>query len=103
MKRSFQTEDFQREIGIIEVSLMILRSFKFIYFKFMFQRLNHPNIVKIEGVLEEPNLMLVMEYVEHGSLSSYLRLHEDELVDETNRLLKYALDIAQVILLLLIL
>jgi len=76
MKRSFQTEDFQREIGIIE-------------------RLNHPSIVKIEGVLEEPNLMLVMEYVEFGSLSSYLRLHEDELISETNRLLKYALDIAQ--------
>jgi len=52
--------------------------------------------VKIEGVLEEPNLMLVMEYVEFGSLSSYLRLHEDELVDETSRLLKYSLDIAQV-------
>lgn len=61
-----------------------------------FQRLNHPNIVKIEGVLEEPNLMLVMEYVEYGSLSSYLRLHEDELMDETNKLLKYSLDIAQV-------
>lgn len=39
-----------------------------------------------------------MEYIELGSLSSYLRLHEDELVDETNRLLKYSLDIAQVIL-----
>ncbi|XP_026815515.1 tyrosine-protein kinase hopscotch [Rhopalosiphum maidis] len=76
MKRSFQTEDFQREIGIIE-------------------GLSHPNIVEIEGVLEEPNLMLVMEYIELGSLSSYLRLHEDELVEETNRLLKYALDIAQ--------
>jgi len=63
----------------------------------MFQGLNHPNIVKIEGVLEEPNLMLVMEYVEFGSLSSYMRLHEDELVDETNRLLKYSLDIAEVI------
>lgn len=42
--------------------------------------------------------MLVMEYIELGSLSSYLRLHEDELVEETNRLLKYSLDIAQVIL-----
>jgi len=39
-----------------------------------------------------------MEYIELGSLSSYLRLHEDELVEETNRLLKYSLDIAQVIL-----
>lgn len=42
--------------------------------------------------------MLVMEYVEFGSLSGYLRLHEDELVEETNRLLKYSLDIAEVIL-----
>jgi len=42
--------------------------------------------------------MLVMEYIELGSLSSYLQLHEDELVEETNRLLKYSLDIAQVIL-----
>lgn len=41
--------------------------------------------------------MLVMEYVELGSLSSYLRLHEDELIEETNKLLKYSLDIAQVI------
>lgn len=41
--------------------------------------------------------MLVMEYIELGSLSSYLRLHEDELVEETNTLLKYSLDIAQVI------
>lgn len=41
--------------------------------------------------------MLVMEYVELGSLSNYLRLHEDELKKETNRLLKYSLDIAQVI------
>jgi len=39
-----------------------------------------------------------MEYIELGSLSSYLRLHEYELVEETNRLLKYSLDIAQVIL-----
>lgn len=61
--------------------------------------MNHPNIVKIEGVLEEPNLMLVMEYVEFGSLSSYLRLHEDELIEETNILLKYSLDVAQVIIL----
>lgn len=53
--------------------------------------------MKIEGVLEEPNLMLVMEYIELGSLSSYLRLHEDKLIDETNTLLKYSLDIAQVI------
>lgn len=47
--------------------------------------------------------MLVMEYIELGSLSSYLRLHEDELVEETNRLLKYSLDIAQVIFINIIL
>lgn len=42
--------------------------------------------------------MLVMEYIDFGSLSSYLRLHKDELVEETNKLLKYSLDIAQVII-----
>lgn len=41
-----------------------------------------------------------MEYVEFGSLSSYLRLHEDELMEETNILLKYSLDVAKVIVLL---
>ncbi|XP_050532080.1 tyrosine-protein kinase hopscotch [Daktulosphaira vitifoliae] len=76
MKRSFQIEDFQREITII-------------------QQLDHKNIVRIEGVLEEPNLMLIMEYVEFGSLNNYLRLHKDDLLNNTNQLLKYSLDVAQ--------
>ncbi|XP_050436831.1 tyrosine-protein kinase hopscotch-like [Adelges cooleyi] len=76
MKKSFQLEDFQREITII-------------------QQLNHPNIVKIEGVIEEPNLMLIMEFVEFGSLNTYLRIHENELFEETNQLLKYSLDVAK--------
>lgn len=38
-----------------------------------------------------------MEYIKFGSLSSYLRAHENELLEGTNLLLKYSLDIAQVI------
>ena len=58
------------------------------------QTLDHPNIVKILGVLQEPEISLVMEFVQHGSLQSYLKIHKETLSDE--RLLRYALNIAQV-------
>ncbi|XP_050438365.1 tyrosine-protein kinase hopscotch-like isoform X2 [Adelges cooleyi] len=76
MNKSYQMENFQRDITTL-------------------QRLDHPNIVKFEGVLEEPNLMLIMEYIEFGSLNTYLKTHKKELFDKTNLLLKYSLDIAQ--------
>lgn len=38
-----------------------------------------------------------MEFVEFGSLNTYLRIHENELFEETNQLLKYSLDVAKVI------
>ncbi|XP_046399545.1 tyrosine-protein kinase JAK2 [Ischnura elegans] len=67
-------EDFQREIDIMKT-------------------LRHPNIVEIKGVLEEGDVSLVMEYVKHGSLLSYLKINRDTLTDQT--LLKFALDVAE--------
>ncbi|KAF5272860.1 hypothetical protein FQR65_LT00456 [Abscondita terminalis] len=67
-------QDFEREIAIMKT-------------------LKHPNIVEILGVLEEPEISLVMEFVHHGSLQSYLKIHRDYLT--TKQLLKYACDIAQ--------
>lgn len=67
-------QDFEREIDIM-------------------QNLKHPNIVEIFGVLKNPEISLVMEFVQHGSLQSYLKIHKESLTMQT--LLKYALDIAK--------
>ncbi|XP_018575344.1 tyrosine-protein kinase hopscotch [Anoplophora glabripennis] len=67
-------QDFEREINIMKA-------------------LNHPNIVEILGVLREPEVSLVMEFVQHGSLQSYLKINKEKLED--GQLLKYALDIAK--------
>ncbi|XP_074036621.1 tyrosine-protein kinase hopscotch isoform X2 [Leptinotarsa decemlineata] len=67
-------QDFEREINIMK-------------------SLKHPNIVEILGVLREPEISLVMEFVHHGSLQSYLKIYR-ELLQEA-QLLKYALDIAK--------
>lgn len=74
-KRALETDinDFEREITIMKT-------------------LNHPNVVKILGVISEPEVCLVMEYVKHGSLQSYLAIHKQELTHR--RLLGFALDIA---------
>lgn len=56
------------------------------------QTLKHPNVVEILGVISEPEVCLVMEYVKHGSLQSYLTIHKQELTHK--RLLGFALDIA---------
>lgn len=58
------------------------------------QGLKHPNIVEIKGVIQDPEISLVMEYVQHGCLQSYLKIHNDTLQEET--LLKFALDVAKV-------
>lgn len=68
-------QDFEREISIMKT-------------------LKHPNIVEILGVLQEPEVSLVMEFVQHGSLQSYLKIYRESL--STKQLLKYALDIAEV-------
>ncbi|XP_003706470.2 tyrosine-protein kinase hopscotch isoform X1 [Megachile rotundata] len=65
--------DFEREIAIMKT-------------------LKHPNVVEILGVISEPEVCLVMEYVKHGSLQSYLLIHKQELSHK--RLLGFALDIA---------
>ncbi|CAK9807573.1 Tyrosine-protein kinase hopscotch [Anthophora plagiata] len=65
--------DFEREIAIMKT-------------------LKHPNVVQILGVISEPEVYLVMEYVKHGSLQSYLAIHKQELT--YRRLLGFALDIA---------
>ncbi|KZC14013.1 Tyrosine-protein kinase JAK2 [Dufourea novaeangliae] len=66
-------QDFEREIAIMKT-------------------LKHPNVVEILGVISEPEVCLVMEYVKHGSLQSYLAIHKQELTHR--RLLGFALDIA---------
>ncbi|KAL1488030.1 hypothetical protein ABEB36_015403 [Hypothenemus hampei] len=55
--------------------------------------LNHPNIVEILGVTSEPDLQLVMEFMPHGSLQSYLKYNKDKL--DSNQLLNFARDIAR--------
>ena len=50
--------------------------------------------MKIIGRVQDPELCLVLEYVEHGSLKTYLHIHKEQLT--SHHLLKYALDIAQV-------
>ncbi|KAG5896414.1 hypothetical protein JTB14_022497 [Gonioctena quinquepunctata] len=67
-------QDFEREIDIMK-------------------SLKHPNIVEILGVLREPEISLVMEFVHHGSLQSYLKIYKESLQEA--QLLKYALDIAK--------
>lgn len=67
-------QDFEREINIMK-------------------SLNHPNIVQIFGVLREPEISLVMEFVHHGSLQCYLKIYKESLLEV--QLLKYALDIAK--------
>ncbi|KAF7271454.1 hypothetical protein GWI33_015675 [Rhynchophorus ferrugineus] len=66
-------EDFEREIKIMKT-------------------LKHPNIVEILGVLRDPEILLVMEFVQHGSLQSYLKINRETL--QTKQLLKYASNIA---------
>lgn len=67
--------DFEREINIMKT-------------------LEHPNVVQIKGVVQEPEVNLVMEFVQHGSLKSYLQIHRDKLLPDKH-LLKFALDVAR--------
>ncbi|XP_063222235.1 tyrosine-protein kinase hopscotch [Bacillus rossius redtenbacheri] len=67
-------QDFEREISIMKA-------------------LKHENIVEIKGVILEPEISLVMEYVQHGSLQSFLKIHKESLTKR--QLLKFALDVAK--------
>ncbi|XP_013776331.1 tyrosine-protein kinase JAK2-like [Limulus polyphemus] len=57
------------------------------------KNLQHKNIVEIKGVVEEPEMMLVMEFVEKGSLLAYLNMYKDHLTHQ--QLLKFASDVAE--------
>jgi len=50
--------------------------------------------VQIIGVIQEPEITLVMEFVQHGSLQSYLKIHQETLSQA--QLLEFALDVAKV-------
>lgn len=60
----------------------------------LFQSLNHNNIVNILGYSWKPDVMIVMEYLEEGSLNYYLKFQGDKLA--ITHLLIYARDIATV-------
>lgn len=66
-------KDFEREIRIM-------------------QRLKHPNIVKIIAWMDQPQILIVMEYVRHRSFLMYLSSQSPLLTNQ--RLLKFAKDIA---------
>lgn len=56
--------------------------------------LNHPNIVKIIGCVEDPQINIIMEYVKHRSFIMYIHAQRPNLTNR--RLLKFAADIALV-------
>lgn len=89
-------QDFEREIAIMKVFLYKVFSLYVTYILTFIQTLEHPNIVQIIGVIQEPEITLVMEFVQHGSLQSYLKIHQETLSQA--QLLKFALDVAKVCL-----
>lgn len=70
-----QFKDFQREAKIMKT-------------------LNCKNIVKIYGFLDHPKLLIIMEYMNHGSLLVYLSYHRPNLT--VNNLMNFAKNIANV-------
>lgn len=86
--------DFYREINIMKVRTGQLVDVIPFLTVFRSQSLDHPNIVRILGILHDPDLQLVMEYVPHGSLQSYLKINRDSLGPK--KLLIFAADIATV-------
>lgn len=73
-----QFRDFQREAKIMKT-------------------LEHENIVKIYGFREEP-LLIIMEYMNYGSLLTYLSIHRPDL--KVENLLDFAANIAKVTILI---
>lgn len=71
---SSQQEDFDQEINIAKT-------------------LKHPNIVEILGVVYNPEILLIMEFVPLGSLKSYLNMHQSDITQ--HQLLNYAVDVAR--------
>lgn len=59
-------------------------------------KLHHPNIVVCLGACVEPGkLMLILEYLEYGSLYDFLRSKHAEKVLNYSKVLKFATDIAR--------
>lgn len=71
---SSQQEDFDQEINIAK-------------------NLKHRNIVEILGVVYNPEILLIMEFVPLGSLKSYLNMHQSDITQL--QLLNYAVDVAR--------
>jgi Janus kinase 2 len=87
-------QDFEREIAIMKVFVINIFMVHLTYPAIFIQTLEHPNIVQIIGVIQEPEITLVMEFVQHGSLQSYLKIHQETLSQA--QLLKFAHDVAKV-------
>ncbi|XP_028968727.1 tyrosine-protein kinase SYK-like [Galendromus occidentalis] len=56
------------------------------------KELDHPNIVKMVGVVRDSDTLMVMEFLELGSLPAYLELNKRSLGDR--ELIKFSCDIA---------
>ncbi|CAG7733213.1 unnamed protein product [Allacma fusca] len=67
-----EQEEFQREYQIL-------------------QSLNHPNIVEVKGVVYDPSLLLIMEFLPMGSLLDYFRMFHTK--PNLRQLMKFAKDI----------
>lgn len=82
MRKTSLLESFQSESGLrdLQREIEIMKS------------LRHPNIVEIKGLVEEPEVMLVMEFLEMGSLLTYLQTYRDKVTHP--QLIKYSEDIA---------
>ena len=61
---------------------------------FFGQSLCHSNIVEMKGVVNDPGLLLVMEYLPMGSLLDYFRICYTK--PNEKQLLKFAQDVAEV-------
>jgi serine/threonine protein kinase len=71
-----------------------------IQFSVFQQRLNHPNIVKILGFVDNPRIVIVMEHIKHSSFDKYLCSKAPNIT--TQILLKFAKDIASVSMIILL-
>ncbi|EEC01610.1 tyrosine protein kinase, putative [Ixodes scapularis] len=82
MRKSSLLELFQSESGLRDLQREIE----------IMKNLRHPNIVEIKGLVEEPEMMLVMEFLEMGSLLTYLQTYQTKVSHP--QLVKYSEDIA---------
>lgn len=86
------TDDFRQEIDIMKVSILF-GLYIFILLLFTLQKLNHKNIVKIISSIYKPEITIIMEYIESNSFKVFLSSEKNL---KERRLLKFALDVAEV-------